>query len=134
MISLRTHNIIDYLCGAVIVAAPFLFGMADIPTARTALMVLGLAQIAYSLLTNYSLSIAKIFSVRTHMTLDLIVGLLVLLGPWLFGYRAALSGGQVAAHIIVGLIPILLASIATRAASEIQRETEEKKLTTAGRR
>lgn len=101
MISLRTHNILDYVAGAAV--AVLSSAVAGVQTAFNLFLILGLGQIAYSLLTNYRYAAIRVIPLGAHMALDVAAGALLLLGPWLFGYRDLLTGGQTALHIVIGL-------------------------------
>lgn len=106
MIPLRVHNIADYLLGALLIVSPWLFDFAGIPAARTLFLIGGIALIAYSLLTNYYFSIVRVMPLGVHMTLDTILGILLILAPALFGYRADLVNAQYVAHVVLGIVVV----------------------------
>ncbi len=103
MIPLKVHNVLDYVIGAFLVVSPWMFGFSDIPAARTVFVFAGLALVAYSLLTNYHYSVAKVIPLGVHMTLDAIIGVVTILAPAMFGYRELLTNGQYALHVILGV-------------------------------
>lgn len=103
MLSLKTHNILDYVGGALLILAPFIFGFADVTAARNVLMLGGLFLIAYSLITNYYYSLLKVIPLGVHMTLDVLMGALVVAAPWVFNYRTLLTPGQEYLHYILGV-------------------------------
>lgn len=111
MLSLRTHNVLDYVIGAVLVLCPFVFGFSDIAAARNIFLVLGFGLIGYSLLTKYYFSIAKVIPVKVHMFMDCAAGILLMLSPGLFGYGNLLTGGQVAIHYIMGVGALALVAL-----------------------
>jgi hypothetical protein len=114
MVSLRTHNILDYVGAATLVLAPFVFGFADVAAARNVFLVLGIGLACYSLITNYRYSIAKIIPLGVHMALDVSAGVVMMLAPSIFGYRADITGGQYALHFILGLGVIGLVAMTRR--------------------
>lgn len=114
MISLRTHNMIDYLAGFLVALSPFALGMADIPAARHALMSLGLAHIVYSLLTNYRFSIGKMIPLRLHMAMDATGVVLVMCAPFIFGYGSRLNGFQIFFHFIFAITFWIIVVISRR--------------------
>lgn len=63
MIDTRTHGILDYATGALLLAAPYLFGFATGGIEQWLPQLLGAMTIAMSLFTDYELS--KIG--RTHV-------------------------------------------------------------------
>lgn len=114
MISLRTHNVLDYVIAAILVACPYVFGFADIPAARNVFLVLGIGLAAYSLCTNYYYSVFKIIPVGFHMAMDVSAGVITLLAPWLFGYNVLLTGTQLGVHFVMGLGAIGLVAMTNR--------------------
>ncbi len=103
MVSLKTHNILDYVGGAALILAPFLFGFSDIDAARNVFMIAGFALVAYSLCTNYYYSLIRVIPLGVHMTLDALNGVLIIAAPWIFNYRAFLTPGQEYLHYILGV-------------------------------
>ena len=128
MISLKTHNIIDYVLGVVLISSPSIFGFSGVTSARNAFLIYGIALITYSLFTNYSYSVAKLISLRTHMALDATLGVILLVSPWLMGYSTSLTGGQLTLHFVLGLGVIALATFTDRSRVEVlPKETKETK-------
>lgn len=125
MISLKVHNILDYVIGAILVITPWLFRFADIPVARNFFLFAGIALIAYSMVTNYYYSVARVLPLGVHMTLDAALGVLTILAPVLFGYRDLLTGGQYAVHVVLGLGAIGLVAV-TRPLTEAAKTPAER--------
>jgi threonine dehydrogenase-like Zn-dependent dehydrogenase len=111
MISLRVHNVLDYVIAAVLVATPFLFGFADIDAARNFFFAGGLALATYSLFTDYYYSVAKIIPLGVHMAMDVIIGIAAMLAPAMFGYSDLLTGAQQGVHFVLGLGAIGLVAL-----------------------
>ncbi len=125
MIPLKTHNILDYVIGALLIVSPWLFRFAEIDAARNTFLVLGGGLIVYSLLTNYYYSVAHILPLGVHMTLDALAGIVLILAPALFGYRDLLTGGQYAAHIVLGIGAVGLVAL-TRPRTEAAKTPAER--------
>ncbi len=98
----RTHGVLDYLVGILLVAAPWLFGFADNGAETWVPVILGAGAILYSLMTDYELGISRQISMRTHLSLDLMSGVLLAASPWIFGFADYVYGP----HLIVGLLEI----------------------------
>ncbi len=125
MISLKTHNVADYVIGVVLVVCPFLFNFAHVSAAANLFMIGGTALIVYSLVTNYHYSIAKVVPLGAHMALDALLGVLFILAPALFGYRDLLTGGQYALHVVMGLGAVGLVAL-TRTRTEAAKTPSER--------
>lgn len=111
MVPLKVHNALDYVLGAVLLACPFVFGFSDIDAARNLMVVLGFGIIAYSLVTAYPYSVFKWIPLGWHMGLDVLLGVSLILGPYLFGYNDLLSFGQIAVHFVLGVGAIALVAM-----------------------
>lgn len=98
----RIHGPVDYVVGVILIIAPWLFGFANGGAAMWIPMLLGVAVIVYSLLTDYEWGMARALSMPAHLWLDGLGGLLLLVSPWLFGF----AGTVWVPHVIVGLLEI----------------------------
>lgn len=103
MLSIRTHNVLDYVTGVVLLFLPAIFGFAEIDSARNSFLFSGFAFIVYSLLTKYDYALWRVIPVGTHMSLDVLNGVFIMLAPWMFGYRDLLSSGQEVLHYVAAL-------------------------------
>ncbi len=110
MIPTRTHGVLDYLVGILLILAPWLFGFSDGSAAQWVPMILGLGVIVYSLLTDYELGVMRLIPMPVHLWLDIGGGVLLLASPWLFGF----SNHIVWPHVVVGLVEIVVAACTYR--------------------
>lgn len=125
MMSLKTHNQLDYFLGGLFLITPWLFGMSAVPAARNLFLLMGAGLILYSLLTNYYLAITRVIPLGVHMTLDACLGVVLILAPALFGYRDTITDSQYAVHVIMGLGAVGLVSL-TRPRSEAAKSPAER--------
>ena len=100
-----THGLLDHLLGIVMIVSPWIFeyhaarGMAvQVP------FVLGGALVITSLFTRFEMGVIKLLKVRTHLWIDVAIGVVLAASPWLFGfsdriYLPHLIGGSVIAII-----------------------------------
>lgn len=98
----QIHAYLDYLMGILLIASPWLFGFAGTGAAAWTPVVLGVVLIVYSLITAYEVSIANVLPISTHLWLDALSGLLLLVSPWLFGFALVIWWP----HVIFGLFEI----------------------------
>ncbi|WP_309086135.1 SPW repeat protein [Chelativorans sp.] len=110
IIPTRTHGVLDYLVGLLLIAAPWLLGFADGGPAQWVPVILGLAAIIYSLLTNYELGVVKLIPMPGHLALDIGSGLLLAASPWLFGFADVVAWP----HLVFGLLEIAIAAFTHR--------------------
>lgn len=125
MISLKTHNVLDYVFGVVLALCPYLFNFTTLDVARNLFQTVGIGLLVYSLMTNYRYSIIKLISVRAHLALDVVAGALLMIAPWLFGYRLSLSGFQTSVHVIAGLAVLGLVAFTERGRIKAEEKPEK---------
>ena len=102
IISTRTHGVIDYLTGLLLIVAPWLFGFANGGAAQWVPILVGLAILGMSLMTDYELSIAKVIPMSVHLGADAATGLLLIASPWLFGFADQVRWP----HVVIGLLEL----------------------------
>ena len=99
-IGTKTHGYLDYIMGALLIAAPWIFDFAAGGAETWVPVILGAGVILYSLMTDYELGASPQISMRTHLMLDLIGGALLAVSPWLFGFADYVWEP----HLIFGLL------------------------------
>jgi hypothetical protein len=85
-ISTKYHSIADYLVGIALICTPWVFYSWDGSFPLWVLVYSGTIIIGYSALTEYEYGLLKIFPVKFHFMLDMIVGLILMASPWLFNF------------------------------------------------
>ena len=103
----RLHAPLDYIVGALLIAAPWIFQFSDDSTPTVISIVLGVGLIAYSLFTNYELGVWKVVPMAVHNLFDIAAGALLAASPWLFGF-ADDGANAWAPFVVVGVAAIFL--------------------------
>jgi uncharacterized membrane protein HdeD (DUF308 family) len=103
----KFHAPLDYIVGAALIAAPWIFQFSEHKAATVVPVVLGIGLIAYSLFTNYELGVWKVAPMAVHNVIDVAAGAFLALSPWLFGF-ADESANVWVPHLVVGLAAIFL--------------------------
>jgi hypothetical protein len=98
----KVHGILDYLTGALLIAAPWLFNFSDHDTARWVAIGMGLVFLGQSIFTNYEMGLVRRIPMSAHLTLDVLGGALLVASPWLLGF----SERVYLPHLLVGLLAI----------------------------
>jgi hypothetical protein len=102
MLTTKTHAVLDYLVGILLIAAPWILNFADGGPAQQVPVALGIITIVMSLFTKYELSLFKVIGLRTHLIVDFLGGLFLAVSPWLFQFQDFVY----LPHLIVGIAEI----------------------------
>jgi hypothetical protein len=102
IIPTKVHAVLDYLMGALLIAAPWIFDFNRGGAETWVPVILGAGVILYSLFTDYEYSISRSISMKTHLTLDVISGIFLAASPWIFGF----SEFVYLPHLIFGILEI----------------------------
>jgi hypothetical protein len=105
VIGTKLHGYLDYIMGVLVAASPWIFGFARGGAETIIPVVLGVGVIIYSLMTDYELGVSRVISMRMHLTLDLIGGLILAISPWLFGFADYIWQP----HLIFGILEMCAA-------------------------
>jgi hypothetical protein len=103
----RFHAPLDYIVGAVLIAAPWIFRFSGDTAATAVSVVLGIGLIAYSLFTNYELGVWKVAPMAVHNLIDVVAGALLAASPWIFGY-ADQGANYWLPFVVIGVAAIFL--------------------------
>ena len=102
VISSKTHGVLDYIYGILLIAAPWLFQFDRGGPETWVPVVSGIVVILMALMTDYEVSAAKVIPLNTHLWIDGILGAFLLLSPWIFGF----SNFVYWPHVIFGIIAL----------------------------
>lgn len=125
MLSLKSHNVLDYLLGALFLVSPWFFDFVQIVEARLLFLASGFTLIAYSLFTNYYYSLARLVPLGVHMTLDAVLGVFLILAPALLNYRGEITPAQYVVHIVLGVATVGMVAI-TKPKSETSKSLTDR--------
>ena len=101
-ISTRTHGVLDYVVGALLIVVPYILGFADGTVAQWVPQLLGLVAIGGAMLTDYELGVVRVIPLPIHLGIDIASGVLLALSPWLFGFADRVW----VPHVVFGLAEI----------------------------
>jgi hypothetical protein len=108
------HGVIEYLAGALLIAAPFLFSFeSDAATAVS--IAVGVLVLIVAASTAMTTGLIKSIPVAAHVILDYLLAILLIAAPFVFGFDD--DGSATAFFIILGVVHLLL-TIATRFVSD----------------
>jgi hypothetical protein len=109
-VPLFVHGVVEYGAGALSILAPFLFSFDD-DVATAISILLGAAIIVMGFSTEAPTGITRNLPIASHVVLDYVVGLFLLVSPFVFGFTD--DRNATAYYIVVG-IGFLLLTVSTR--------------------
>jgi hypothetical protein len=113
MIPRFLHGVLDYLSGLFLLAAPNLLGFVGHGgTTVWVPRIVGLVILLQALMTDYELGAMKLIPIAMHLMADYVVGLFLLLAPFVLG----ISGRSMTATVVL----IVMAIVALVAAAVTQ--------------
>ncbi len=124
IINRKTHGYLDYLVGALLIAAPWLFNFYEGGSESWIPIMLGIGTIIYSLITDYELGATGIIPMKIHLMIDLIAGIFLAASPWLFGFADIIFWP----HLVVGIMEILVSLMTDPGSQYIGKASDLEKL------
>jgi hypothetical protein len=109
VISTRTHGVLDYLTGGMLLSAPSLLGLTAVPASARVFRLAGGGAAIYSLLTDYELGAVRVLPMPVHLAMDAASGALLASSPWLFGF-AKEGPRHWVPHVVAGATEIVAAA------------------------
>ena len=107
------HGIFDYIGGVALLAAPNLFGFADVGGAAVWIpRILGIVVLLQSICTRYELGLVKMLPMKMHLMNDYVASIFLAASPWLFGFANGPSN-QWMPHLVVGIL-VFVATLMTQ--------------------
>jgi hypothetical protein len=104
------HGVIEYVGGAVLVAAPFVLDFKS-GAATAVAIVLGVLAIVLAAATDGPTSLINSVQLQLHVLLDYALAALLIASPFVFGFSD--EGPPTACFIVIGVLHLLV-TIGTR--------------------
>ena len=106
-ISPKFHGVLDYLSVLLLFAAGPVVGFDGLASQLTS--TLAGVVLVYSAATSYPLGLVRLISFKSHLVLDAILAVGVILSPWIFGF----SGDPKACYffVVYGVFVLLVVAL-----------------------
>jgi hypothetical protein len=102
IISSKAHGVIDYIYGIFLIISPWLFGFARGGPESWIMIIIGGMVVLMSLFTDYETGLVKAIPLNVHLWVDGLAGVVLMLSPWIFGFRDFVMWP----HVILGIVEI----------------------------
>jgi hypothetical protein len=106
-VSLSLHVLIEYGAGVLTIVAPFLFSF-DSTAADLVAVLVGVGILVLAVVTDAPTGIARSLPVASHVVLDYVLALFLIVAPFVFGF-AGDDNAATAYFIVLGVGYVMLA-------------------------
>jgi hypothetical protein len=106
-VSLSLHVLIEYGTGVLTIVAPFLFSF-DATSAKLVAVLVGVGLLMLAVMTDAPTGIARSLPVASHVVLDYVVALFLIVAPFVFGFSDD-DAAATAYFIVLGVGSMMLA-------------------------
>src|SRR5699024_11314831 len=86
VISSKVHTIIGLVVGVALIVAPWLFQFSDVKAAKWSAIIIGIVGVLSELTSTSPSSPMKLVPMRVHLGMDVVLGRILALSPWLCGF------------------------------------------------
>lgn len=104
----RFHGILDYIVGIFMIIAPWVLDFSNNDAATWTIVIAGVLVLLQTIMTDFEVGLIRRIPMRSHLTMDFILGLALAVSPWLLNFDERVY----MPHLIVGVFSIL-ASLTT---------------------
>lgn len=121
------HGVIEYVAGAVLIVAPFLFQFEE-TFATAASIIVGLAILAFTAMSELPTGLVSSIPASVHATADFVLAVLLVALPFVLGFRdetapTALFIGLGVAHLLITIATRFPEGAGERAAARDESAT-----------
>jgi phosphatidylserine synthase len=102
-ISTKIHAILDFVIAVTLIVFPWILGFGG--PAQLVLVTVGILMAVISLLSIHEIGIYKIVPMEIHLLVDALMGLFLMMSPWLIGFAHV----EIGPHILIGILIIVIA-------------------------
>src|SRR3954465_12129294 len=106
-IPLKAHAALEPIVAIVLIAAPWIFGFNDVGSATAVSIIVGALMLISGATTRWRLSLVKLIPLRTHFRMDLVLGAILIVAPFVFGDSD--RGDATRFLVIMGVLELMTA-------------------------
>lgn len=110
-ISTRLHGIFDILIGIFLISLPWLLVVGIADPAGGVPFVAGAILILAALLTDFEIGRMRHVPIPVHLWIDGLLGILLIVSPWLFGFDQTAWLPHVASGVAVLVVAVLTTTV-----------------------
>src|SRR3954462_12025058 len=104
---LKAHAALEPIVAILLIGAPWIFGFNDVSSATAVSIAVGVLMLISGMTTRWRLSLVKLIPLRTHFRMDLVLGIVLIVAPFVFGDSD--RGDATRFLVIMGVLELLTA-------------------------
>jgi hypothetical protein len=104
---LKAHAALEPIVAILLIAAPWIFGFDDVGSATAVSIAVGALMLISGMSTRWRLSLVKLIPLRTHFRMDLVLGVVLIVAPFVFGDSD--RGDATRFLVIMGILELVTA-------------------------
>lgn len=104
----KIHGWLDYVAAIALIGVPFAIGLSEL--ALWFSVAAGSGLILYSLITDYSASVAKLIPFGVHLWLDGAAAIAFIVAPFVFGW----TGAVMTYYVVMGVGVLLVVALSAK--------------------
>jgi hypothetical protein len=101
------HASIEPIAAILLIASSWIFGFSNNGTAQAVTIIIGAIMLAAGMMTDWRLAIARMIPLRVHFMTDLVLGAVLVVSPFIFGFSS--NGAATRFAIIFGALELVTA-------------------------
>jgi SPW repeat len=106
-IPLKAHAALEPIVAIVLIAAPWIFGFNDVGSATATSIAVGVIMLISGMATRWRFAVVKMIPLRTHFRMDLVLGAVLIVAPFVFGDSD--RGDATRFLVIIGILELATA-------------------------
>ncbi len=110
----RLHGIFDYIIGLVLIITPWLLNFSNVATPAWVMITSGIVVLLLSAFTDFEVGIVRKIPVRVHLFVDLGLGIMLAILPWLFKFNSQLFWAYLAGGVFIAIISLTTHSLPSK--------------------
>ena len=108
-ISTAFYGVLNYVIALTLIGSPWFFGLRDVSSAAFLLpLYIGWLQLIMAIFVDNETGFVKKFPMQIHLALDVAMGFILAVSPWLYTFSAKNSGTAFWPALIIGGLLLFL--------------------------
>jgi hypothetical protein len=124
-ISTAFYGVLNYIIALTLIGSPWFFGLKDVSSAAFLMpLYIGWLQLIMAIFANNETGFIKQFPMRIHLALDVAMGFILAVSPWLYTFSTKNSGTAFWPALLLGGLLFFLGIFTKKSPYTTERHPE----------